>query len=261
MTQRFAGHRVLVTGAAAGIGAAIAARFIAEGAQVVAVDLDAEALDDQARQLGPSFCGVVADVSKTGDAARIAEAAVGPDGALDVLVNNAAVFLLAGLGATDEQWDRTLAVNLLAPARLVASLAPALERSGRGAVVNVASITGHVSQSDRWTYDSSKGGLLALTRCQALDLGPRGIRVNSVSPGYVWTDVLARAADPEPEKWAATWGSYNPLGRVGQPAEVAAAVAFLASSDASYVNATDLRVDGGQLSTDSRGRTATGFGS
>ena len=259
---RFAGRRVLVTGGGAGIGAATVRRFIAEGATVFAVDNRADALaarQDELGTFGSNCTPIVADVTSDDAVADVVSTAAGPEGVLDVLVNNAAVFLLAGLDATSDQWDRTLAVNLLAPARLVAAAAAPLGRSSRGAVVNIASISGHVAQPGRWTYNASKGGLLELTRCQALDLAAAGVRVNSVSPGFIWTDVLDRSAGGDRTRWEKIWGSYSPLSRCGEPEEVAAAIAFLASDDASYITGTDLHVDGGQITTSAEGATKHEF--
>lgn len=260
--DRFAGRYVLVTGAGSGIGAATARQFVAEGAYVTGVDVNADGLRTVERSLDGSagrLTTVVADITADGAADELVAAAAGPDGALDVLVNNAAVFLLAGVDATDEQWQRTLDVNLLAPARLVAAAVKALARSTAPAVVNVASISGHISQAGRWTYNASKGGVLELTRCQALDLAPDGIRVNSVSPGYIWTEVLDRAADGDRERWEPVWGGACPLDRCGEPAEVASVIGFLASPAASYVTGTDVLVDGGLVSMSPDGRSSYGF--
>ena len=171
------------------------------------------------------------------------------------------MFLLAGLDATEEQWRRTLDVNLLAPAQLVAAAADALGRSEHATVVNVASISGHVAQANRWTYNAAKGGVLELTRCQALDLADRGVRVNSVSPGFVWTGVLDRAAEGDRAKWDRIWGGYCLLGRCAEPSEVATAIAFLASDDASYVTGADLRIDAGLTAISPEGAVAHEFGS
>jgi NAD(P)-dependent dehydrogenase (short-subunit alcohol dehydrogenase family) len=260
--ERFAGRYVLVTGAGSGIGAATARQFVAEGAYVTGVDVNADGLRATGRGLagGPGrLTTVVADITDEASPDDLVAAASSPDGALDVLVNNAAVFLLAGVDATDEQWRRTLEVNLLAPARLVAAAAKSLARSSAPAVVNIASISGHVSQAGRWTYNASKGGVLELTRCQALDLAPDGIRVNSVSPGYIWTEVLDRAAGSDRERWDPVWGGACPLDRCGEPYEVASVVAFLASPAASYVTGTDVLVDGGLVSMSPDGRQSYGF--
>lgn len=262
ITDRFAGRHVLVTGAGSGIGAATVRQFVEEGAHVTGVDINGKGLKTVRNGLGDrsdAFRVVIADVTDTGCQPELIETAADQDGALDVLVNNAAVFLLAGADATEEQWRRTLDVNLLAPAQLVATAADALGRASAGAVVNVASISGHVSQAGRWTYNASKGGVLELTRCQALDLAPRGIRVNSVSPGYVWTEVLERAANGDRARWDPIWGSACPLGRCAEPYEVATAITFLASAGASFITGTDLLVDGGLVSMSPDGRASFGF--
>lgn len=214
IAERFVGRRVLVTGAGSGIGAATARQFVAEGAHVTGVDVNAEGLERTRASLGDGagrFQALTADITDLTGQAGVIEAACGPDGALDALVNNAAVFLLAGVEATIEQWQRTLDVNLVAPAQLTATAAAALARAEAGAVVNVASISGHVSQADRWTYNASKGGVLSLTRCQALDLAPRGIRVNSVSPG------LDRGARPRRRRRPGEMGTGLGLVLPAQP--------------------------------------------
>lgn len=246
---------MIVTGAGSGIGAATAARFRAEGATVIGLDVNAAGLARQTELLGDGFLAVEGSVANVEDRARALEAATREDGPLNVLVNNAGVFLFAGEEATDDQWQRTLDVNLLAPARFVADALPALRRAPRGeaSVVHVASISGYISQPGRWTYNTSKGGLLQLTRSQAFDLGREGIRVNSVSPGWVWTAVLEEAAGEERERWAAEWGSYCPMGRCAEPSEIAAAIAFLASGDASFVTGADILVDGGYLTVGGEG--------
>lgn len=253
ITDRFAGRHVLVTGAGSGIGAATARHFVAEGARVTGVDLQASGLERLKENLGGSFVGVVADVSDARQLPGIISTASAEDGTLHVLVNNAAVFLFGGLDATDEQWMRTLEVNLLAPARLVAAAANALKAAGNGAIVNVASVSGYIAQANHWTYNASKGAILALTRCQALDLAPFGIRVNSVSPGFVWTELLERLARSDSGLSEGGLGSLCPLQRCAKPEEIAEVVAFLASDAASYVTGADLRVDGGYLAVGAEG--------
>jgi uncharacterized protein (TIGR02246 family) len=260
---RLAGRRAVVTGAAGGIGAATARCLLEEGAHVLGVDIDQALLERYVGELGElaaRFTPLVADVTDPDAQLRIVEQGSGPDGTLDVLVNNAAVFLLAGLEATPEQWRRTFEVNLHAPAALVATAADSLGRSEHAAVVNLASVSGYVAEPNRWTYNSIKGAVHSLTRCQALDLAPRKVRVNSVSPGFTWTEVLDTAAGGDRPRWDKIWGAYNLAERTADPSEVAQAIVFLVSDEASYVNGADLRVDGGMLAMGPEGSTAFEFG-
>jgi NAD(P)-dependent dehydrogenase (short-subunit alcohol dehydrogenase family) len=260
--ERFAGCAVLVTGAGAGIGAAVARQFLAEGARVAAIDVTREALERQQKilgEFGERYHPLVGDVTDRKAYDRILEAAVDSNGVLHVLVNNAAVFLLAGVKATNEQWQRTMDVNVMGPALLTARAVDALEGSRRGAIVNIASISAHEAAPNRWTYNASKGAIVAMTKCQALDLAPRGIRANSISPGYVWTDVIDRAAGGNRVKWDPIFGAACPMRRCSNPHEIATAVAFLASDEASYVTGADLVVDGGLVSMTPDGLTPYEF--
>jgi len=217
--------------------------------QVLGMDNDQKALQRQTARFEPfesRFSALVGDVTNSADRAKALIQGVGPDGALHMLVNNAAVFLLSGAGATAGEWERTLAVNLLAPAYLTAEAVQLLARV-RGAVVNIASISGYIAQPNQWTYNSAKGGILELTRCQALDLAGLGIRVNSVSPGWIWTEASDRASGGERSRWETVWGAYCPLNRCGEPYEVAQAICFLLSDQASFITGADLAVDGGYL--------------
>lgn len=249
--DRFAGCSVLVTGAGGGIGAATARQFLAEGAHVTAIDLTREGLDRQQKILGElaqRYQPLVGDVTDRKSYDGILDAAVDAKGALHVLVNNAAVFLLAGVDATNDQWQRTMDVNVMGPAMLTARAVEALARSGRGSIVNIASVSAYEGQPNRWTYNASKGAIVSMTKCQALDLAPRGIRANSISPGYVWTDVIDRWVHGDRVKWDSILGSACPMRRCSDPSEIATAVAFLASEEASYITGTDLIIDGGLVS-------------
>lgn len=249
--DRFARCSVLVTGAGGGIGAATARQFLAEGARVTAIDVTQEGLERQKKILGEfaeRYQPLVGDITDRKAYDRILEAAVDTNGALQVLVNNAAVFLLAGVNATDDQWQRTMDVNVMGPALLTARAVDALARSGRGSIVNIASVSAQEGQPNRWTYNASKGAIVAMTKCQALDLAPHGIRANAVSPGYVWTDVIDRWVNGDRVKWDPIFGAACPMRRCSDPHEIATAIAFLASDEASYITGTDLIVDGGLVS-------------
>ena len=254
--NRHAGKFALVTGAGSGIGAAISRVLVEEGAQVTGLDVDDAALMRTAANIGNesgTFRPVVGDVANAADRRRAIQSSLSGGVRLDIVVNSAAVFMLAGIDATDDQWRRTLEVNLQAPAQLAAEAVTYLRASQSAAIVNIASISAHVGQADRWTYNAAKGGIIELTRCQALDLAP--IRVNSVSPGWIWTEVLDRAARGDRPYWEKLWGSYCPLSRCGEPREVAGAVSFLASDEASFISGADLAVDGGYLAYGPEGTT------
>lgn len=218
---------------------------------MTAIDVKQDALERQQKILGEfaeRYQALLGDVTDRKSYDRILETAVDANGALHVLVNNAAVFLLAGVNATDHHWQRTMDVNVMGPALLTARAVDALARSGRGSIINIASVSAYESQPNRWTYNASKGAIVAMTKCQALDLAPRGIRANAISPGYVWTDVVDRAAGGDRVKWDPIFGSACPMRRCSDPHEIATAVAFLASDEASYITGTDLIVDGGLVS-------------
>ncbi|MDZ8275740.1 SDR family oxidoreductase [Microbacterium aquimaris] len=247
MSGDFSGRIALVTGAGSGIGAATALAFLDAGAVVFRMDLDARALERSRRTMSPAAADrardLVVDVADTAAVAKALAVVSDQTGEIDHLVNCAANFVAAGVDATEEDWSRSLGVNVTASAMLTAQVATRM--SAGATVVNVSSISAHVAQPRRWTYNAAKSAILALSRGQAMDLAPRGIRVNSVSPGWIWTKEVEKAAGGDRERWEPVWGRYHLLQRLGEPEEVAAAVLFLSSDAASFITGTELFVDGG----------------
>jgi meso-butanediol dehydrogenase/(S,S)-butanediol dehydrogenase/diacetyl reductase len=247
MTRRFSGKVALVTGAASGIGAATARRLRSEGARVALADLNESAGTALAKELaggdgGASFHAV--DVADLSSVERLVEAVADRYGRLDVLVNNAGI---GSFGATPdvdpEQWHRVLAVDLHSVFYGCRAAIPHLRRAGGGAIVNTASISGLGGDYGFAAYNAAKGGVVNYTRTLALDHAKDGIRANAVCPGPIDTPLAAPLVSNA--TIVAEYARVIPMGRVGRADEVAAAIAFLASDDASYVNGVCLEVDGG----------------
>jgi len=236
--MRFSGQRALVTGAAAGIGRAVARQLAREGAQVVGLDISGDGLQETCASI-PGSHQLAVDVNS--------DEALAAVGDCEVLINAAGILLRHDLREHPlSQWQRTLEVNLKAPLRLSREFARAHITAGTsGAIVNVASIESFIALPGHAAYTASKSGLLMLTRAFALELAPHGIRVNAVAPGVTKTGMNA-AIRADPERTAALTEAI-PLQRFATPEEQAAAICFLASPEASYVTGATLRVDGGWL--------------
>ncbi|MFJ8630637.1 SDR family NAD(P)-dependent oxidoreductase [Streptomyces sp. NPDC093568] len=244
-TRRFEGHGVLITGAARGIGAATARRLAEEGARVLVTDRDGPEAERTAAELRE--CGLAAealgcDVADRASVEAAVAHAVAAFGSLDVLVNSAASCTpdtdLVEDG-TDEAWDRDLDVTLTGTYRCCRAALPHLAATGRGAIVNVGSVNA-LQDFGNHAYSAAKAGLGSLTRTLAGHAAPRGVRVNLVTPGTVRTSAWeGRDADLDAVR------PLYPLGRVGEPEDIAAAIAFLASRDAAWITGTTLTVDGG----------------
>jgi glucose 1-dehydrogenase len=247
----FDGKVAIVTGGARGIGAAIARRYVADGAYVLIADLDEGAGRETAASLGARARFLRADVGAAEDARRIVEEGRGFTGDLDILVNNAGIIHTADfLDIEEADFDRVLRVNLKS-AFLVGQAAArqmvAQVKAGKpaGTIINMSSVNARVAIANQVPYCVSKGGLAQLTKVMALSLAPHGIRVNAIGPGSIMTDILKGVATDKEAKRRLL--SRTPLGRVGEPEEIAAVAAFLASKDASYITGQTIYPDGGRL--------------
>ncbi|MEU3948507.1 SDR family NAD(P)-dependent oxidoreductase [Streptomyces sp. NPDC029526] len=244
-SARFEGYGVLVTGGARGIGAATCLRFAREGARVLVADVDGEEAGRRAaalREEGFTAEGVGCDVTDRASVDAAVARAVDAFGSLDVLVNNAAHCTPDTArfeDGDDEDWAADLDVTLVGAYRCCRAALPHLAASGRGAVVSIGSVNG-IQHFGNHSYSAAKAGLMSLTRTLAGHAGPRGVRVNLVAPGTVRT----RAWEGRDDALQAMRDVY-PLGRVGEPEDIAAAVAFLASRDAAWITGHTLVVDGG----------------
>jgi NAD(P)-dependent dehydrogenase (short-subunit alcohol dehydrogenase family) len=242
----------IVTGAAHGIGLAIARRYVAEGAKVVIADIDAAAGAAAANALGPANCRfVAADVGKADDAENVVARACDAFDRLDILVNNAGIIHAADfLDLQEADFDRVLRVNLkgafltgqAAARRMVAHVK---DGKAAGAIINMSSINAVVAIANQLPYCVSKGGLDQLTKVMALGLAPYGIRVNAIGPGSIMTDILKSVATDREARRRLL--ARTPLGRIGDPEEIAAIAVFLAGADASYVTGQTIYADGGRL--------------
>jgi dihydroanticapsin dehydrogenase len=243
----------VITGGGAGIGRATCELFAEEGAAVVIAERDAQtgrAVAEQIQSRGGQALFVQTDVTDEASIQSMVDQAVRVNGRLNILVNNAAVFVLRGIEATPEEWRQILEVNVMGPALVAKHVVPHLRQAGGGAIVNLASISSFIAQPHFVTYNSSKAAIANMTRCMALDLAADNIRVNAVAPGAVWTQIVERkcreagldraAADKDP-----SWGGAHMIQRIAEPREIAYAILFLASDEASFITAENLMVDGG----------------
>lgn len=251
------GQRVIITGASSGIGRATALRFGREGAAVLAVGRDASALAEVANvvEQGGGHCATLTiDVTQSGAAAQIVETALQRLGGLTTLVNAAGIIGTGSIETTtDDQWDTMMDINARAPFRLMRAAVPALIQS-KGSIVNVSSVTGLRSFPGVLAYCVSKSAIDQLTRCAALELAANGVRVNAVNPGVVVSNLHRRGGMNE-ESYSAFLEhskATHPIGRPGEPNEIADLIFFLASPNAGWITGETISIDGGRHLTCAR---------
>jgi NAD(P)-dependent dehydrogenase (short-subunit alcohol dehydrogenase family) len=249
---RLEGKSAVITGAANGIGRATAVVFAAEGAQIVATDIDADGLESLRSELeaaGAACATVVGDVSQDTDARRMIDAAVERYGRLDVLVANAGVIPLGSITeSTAEDWDYVMSIDGRGMFLSCKYAIEAMLETGGGAIVCLSSISGMAGQARQSTYGPAKFAASGLTKHLAVEWADKGIRVNAVAPGTIRTEAVRRLPEqPGGADYIEEIRKHHPMGRLGEPEEVAKAIAFLASDDASFITGAILAVDGGYL--------------
>ncbi|MDP6473364.1 MAG: glucose 1-dehydrogenase [Alphaproteobacteria bacterium] len=247
--KRYADKTIMVTGGGGGIGRAIALRLAGEGGAIAVLDKNGQAADETVSQVaaaGGRAAAVIADITdwdSVQNAVAEAEQALGP---LDVLVNNAGWAQRGSLEDTaPEDWDKEIAVNLRGHFLAAKAVLPGMVARGHGVIVNIGSVNGFVALGNPG-YSAAKAGLYSLTQTLSGEYGPKGIRTNMISPGTIETDIetwrIRRQKNPEIFDTLARW---YPVGRVGQPEDIAAATAYIAADEAAFVNGANLMVDGG----------------
>lgn len=246
MKELFAldGRTAVVTGGAQGIGEAIATGLRDAGARVFICDVNPETGEATAQRLGVEF--VAADVTDSAAVESAFQHVADTAGSLDIAVNNAGVVQnLPSEELGDEDWRRVLSVNLDGVFYCCRAAGRLMLAQGSGSIINTGSMSGHIANrpQPQSAYNTAKAGVIHLTKSLAGEWSSRGVRVNSISPGYVGTELTKRGMGNE--EWRRVWLEGTPLGRVGEPTEIAPAVVFLASDASSYCTGTDLVVDGG----------------
>lgn len=251
-SMRFKGKRVIVTGGGSGIGKATAEAFLGEGAKVAIFDISEKGgkkVIDELKKKGYDPLLFVGDVSKSADVKRMVKGAVAKLGGIDVLFNNAGILVEGTVEkVSEEDWDRIMSVNVKGVFLMSKEIVPIMLKQKKGAIVNNASCSGLVGDRNAIAYNTSKGAVVLMTKCLALDYALKNIRCNCVCPGEIETPMFqqeARARNMPLDEYRKELCGYHPIGRLGVPNEVANAVLFLASEDASFITGAAFSVDGG----------------
>lgn len=239
------GKAAVVTGGSTLFGRSVVAALAAHGATVTVADIDAEGGASAVAKLGHRGAFIQADITSDAEVSRIVESARSAWGGIDILVNLACSYNDAGAASTREQWMSTLNVNLVSMAMMAQAVRPSMIERGGGSMVNLSSISSKVAQTGRWVYPVSKAAVVQLTRNMAMDYAADGIRVNSVSPGWTWSAIMDTLSKGDRRKTDSVAAPFHLTRRVGDPAEVAEVIAFLASDSASVVTGADWAADGG----------------
>jgi meso-butanediol dehydrogenase/(S,S)-butanediol dehydrogenase/diacetyl reductase len=250
MNPRVGGKVVIVTGAGSGIGRACAIALAREGAKVALVGRRNDRLEETSREIGEPAFVLAADVSQKVEIARVVEQTIGHFGALNVLLNNAGVLHIGTAEQiTEEQWDQTFNVNVRGLWLLSRAVLPHMRKAGGGSIINMASVLGINGARNRASYAPSKGAVVLLTKCMAIDHGHEHIRVNAICPSFVETDLTAAVISkaPDPKAVRAERIAVHPIGRLGQPDDIAGLAVYLASDESSWVTGSVFPVDGGYL--------------
>ncbi|MHB8276584.1 MAG: SDR family NAD(P)-dependent oxidoreductase [Candidatus Humimicrobiaceae bacterium] len=250
------GKVAVVTGGSRGIGFACVDRLLEEGVKVFFNGRSDENGALALEKLNTKYQDVYfisGDMADEDFCIKTIQTAIKKFGKLDYLINNAFPFTAKALDATREDWIHTMQAGPIAYATMIQNYVKLRGKDTPGAIVNMSSISGHIAQPNRWTYNAAKGAVIQLTRCAAMDLSPN-VRVNTLSPGWVWTDEVEKATQGEGrEKWEPVWGKFHLNRRLGEPSEIASVAAFLLSDDAILITGTDIYADGGYLAMGSEG--------